>query len=73
MGEAEMRFQNHQITHIELPFTPEQRYHQFRMMMWSYSTLFITPEDQAAAARPKKGLFGFGAAYAVAIAYLKYQ
>ena len=43
------------------------------MMMWSYSTLFVTPEDQAAAARPKKGLFGFGLAYAGAIAYLKYQ
>ena len=71
--ESQMGFNSHQFETVELPFTPEQRYHQFRLMMWNYSTGFISHDDYKRAARPKKCLAGFFLCYAGTVAALRFQ
>ena len=40
-------------------------------MMWNYSTLLISHEDRKRAAKPKKYLAGFFAAYGSVLLFLK--
>lgn len=69
----DINFKNHQFNQVRLPFTQEQRYFQFRQMMWNYGRHVISEDDWKLSARPKKQILGFGLFWGAIAAALRYQ